>query len=118
MITNETGGTGITPITDTEAKTLLTKYISTAVKPTSPVKGVFLDRQQLDAMNKLVQENPAVPGFRVFFGMEVSGAKVGIVVGVNDANQDQVTRSIFKTLSPKTGPCPPVCDQASPINQD
>jgi hypothetical protein len=105
----------INPIALDEAQMLLRNYLASAQTPASPVKGVYLDRSQLEAMNKLVEADPALHGFRLFFGREGTGVNVGIVVGVDEANTDQVTKKIYKTMSAKTGPCPPVCDKNSPI---
>lgn len=111
-------GNEIAPVTVAEANAMLKAYLSTAVKPTVPVKGVFIDRQQLDAMNRLVGEMPSLPGFRIYFGKEKTGVQVGIVTGVDEKNLDVVSMTIYKTESPGTGPCPPNCDKESPIVKD
>ena len=106
---------GVMPITIEDAKILFQNYQASAERPAVPVKGVLLDRAQLAAMNTLLKDNPTLSAFRVFFGKETSGDQVGIVVGVDENNADLISRGIYKTLSSKTGPCPPVCDKASPI---
>jgi hypothetical protein len=108
----------IQPVAVDDAKVLLRNYQATAVTPVVPVKGVYLDRSQFEAMKQLVADDPNLPGFRIFFGKETTGVNVGIVVGVDGNNTDQVTKRMFKTDSAKTGPCPPVCDKNSPIKED
>ena len=97
---------------------MLKKYLVSAPVPVTAVKGVYLDRNQLNAMNRLVQENPAVKGFRVYFGKDANNQLTGIVLGTDDNQHDLTTNSIYKTDSAGTGPCPPICDTASPIVKD
>jgi hypothetical protein len=105
-------------ITAAEANTLLKNYLKTADLPTKPIKGVFLDMQELNALNTLAGKNPRLSGFRVYFGKEADGTIVGMVVGVDGQYVDVASSDILKTSSPKTGPCPTVCDKTSPIGQD
>jgi hypothetical protein len=110
---------GVTPITIEYAKTLVKNYQNTAETPVIPVKGVFLDKVQLAAMTKLAADFPGLSGFRIFFGKETTGLKVSVVVGVDKSGKDVfAVNGIYKTTSPGSGPCPPVCDQTSPINTD
>lgn len=109
---------GIELISVEEAKNLLQHYLTTADSPDTPVKGVFLDRNHLDAMNTIKAETPALTGFMVLFGKVETGATVGIVVGVDNKNQDEAVKKIYKTQSVGTGPCPPFCDMDSPIFTD
>lgn len=107
----------INPIAIDDARILLRNYQASAATPAVPVKGVFLDRSQFEAMKQLVEANPKLPGFRVLFGRETAGSNVSIVLGVDGNNRDLVNNQIYVTQSPKTGPCPPICDATSPINQ-
>jgi hypothetical protein len=107
-----------TPVTVAEANALFLGYFKTATKPDSPVKGFFLDRNQLEALNQLGQETPDAPGFRVYLGREKEGSLVGILVAVDKNNIDLVVKGVFKTASAVTGPCPTVCDSQSPIIKD
>jgi hypothetical protein len=102
------------PISPGDANTLFKEYLKTAPTPTKPIYGVFLDKNELAAMNQLAGDNQNLAGFRIYFGKETSGPQVGIVVGVDDHYAD-VTATILKTDSPKAGPCPTVCDNTSPI---
>jgi hypothetical protein len=108
---------GSTAITATNANTLLKAYLTTADTPATPVKGVFVDRRALDAMNQLAAENSGLAGFRIYFGKQATGLQVGIVVGVDANYADVVTGHIYQTDSPKAGPCPTICDKTSPITQ-
>ena len=112
-----TAQAGISLVSATDANTLLKAYLTNADTPARPVNGMFLDLQQLNAMNTLAGKNPNLSGFRLYFGREKTGVQVGLVVGVDSHNVDLITNSIYKTDSPKTGPCPPVCDVSSPITK-
>ena len=105
------------PIDTTEAQTLLRHYLSSTTIPAMPVKGFFLDMQQLDAMNRLSRENTTLTGFRIYLGKDANNVVVGIVVGVNNRGSDAVSNTIYKTESSRSGPCPPVCDITSPITR-
>ena len=105
-------------ISASDANLLLKEYLKTAGTPALPVKGVFLDRKELEALNQLAGENPGLAGFRIYFGKEKTGLLVGIVVGVDANYADVAGSNIYKTDSPKTGPCPTVCDKSSPITQE
>jgi hypothetical protein len=108
----------VTVITAADAHALLNRYLMTAPASTTPIKGFYLDLQQLDAMNRLVKENPALAGFRLYLGKAVNDIPVGIVVGVDNKGSDATTNSIYKTDSQKSGPCPTICDQNSPITKN
>jgi hypothetical protein len=109
---------GLVRVTAEEAQTLVKQYIATTETPAVPVQAVSLDLIQLAAMNELVAENPSLLGFRVYFGRETGGAPVSIVVGIDARNADLASRSIYKTLSAGSGPCPPNCDRESPISPE
>ena len=108
---------GSTAISSANANILLKEYLKSADSPASPIKGVYLDKRELDAMNQLAGENPGLSGFRIYFGKESTGVMVGVVVGVDANYNDVVTGNIYKTDSPKAGPCPTICDKTSPIIQ-
>ena len=106
--------TGVSPVTAADANTLVKAYLKTAAVPLKPAKGFYLDMQELAALNALAAKDSKLSGFRIYFGKESNGPAVGLVVGV-DANNLDLTKSILKAQSPKTGLCPPVCDNSSPI---
>jgi hypothetical protein len=116
-----TPGPAAETITATEAHSYLVNYLASTDAPASRAKGFYLDLNQLAAMNLLAKNDSGVKGFRVYFGKatkEKSAPVFGIIVGVNDNGQDLYLKSIYRTDSPKTGPCPPVCDIDSPISKD
>lgn len=81
------------------------------------MKGINIDKEALEAMNTL-KGNPLVNSFRIYFGVDNGGAKIGIIVGVNSANKDIIiTNGIYETNSLNFGPCPDLCDNTSPIIQ-
>ncbi|MEI7662176.1 MAG: hypothetical protein WCK34_08260 [Bacteroidota bacterium] len=108
-------GSGVVAITSADAHTCFTKYLSGAVSYNQVIKGINIDRTQLEAMNSISGENPALPGFRIYFGKDNTGRSVAIVVGVDSMGKDAVKNTIFNTDAPKFSPCPPICDVSSPI---
>lgn len=100
------------------ANFLYKNYISTASVVSTPIKGFNVDLQQLDAMNRLVRENPSLAGFRIYLGRDGSKNQVGIVVGVDSQGLDAASKNIYRTVSPSSGTCPFVCDRSSPITSD
>ena len=107
----------VSAISPSDANTIVKHFLSTATTPTVPTKGFYVDLQQLEAMNKLMKENASLAGFRLYLGRGADEAQVGIVVGVDSKGIDATMNTVYKTNSPKTGPCPPVCDQNSPITK-
>ena len=79
------------------------------------IKGFTVDKPQLDAMNSIAKENQDLTGFRIYFGKDNNGKKIGIVVGVDSSGKDALKNTIFSTDSPISSPCPPICDVSSPI---
>ena len=78
-------------------------------------KGFFVDRFQLEAMNTLVNNDRTLTGFRLYMGKDDRGDTLGIVVGVNNRLSDAKLGPIYQTASVKSGPCPFICDESSPI---
>jgi hypothetical protein len=108
----------VTTVSATEANTLLKNYLKTAPAAVKQAKGIFLDLQELEALNSLASKDAKLAGFRLYLGKETNGKMVGLVVGVDANNLDLVSKNILKTQSPKTGLCPPVCDQSSTITKE
>ena len=106
----------VTSITASEANALLSNYLKTADTIHKPLKGFFLDEQELEALNMVAGKNPTLAGFRIYFGKDPKGMLVGMVVAVDDKNADLISNGIYKTGSVKTGPCPVICDMESPIS--
>ena len=93
----------------------LKNYLSGASPLNQVLKGFRIDVSQLNAMNMIIKENPALAGFRVYLGKDNNAQKVAIVVGVDSGGRDAVGNTIYTTDSPGTDPCPPVCDASSTI---
>jgi hypothetical protein len=106
---------GIGPITVEQANSYVKNYVSDATSINQVIKGFYVDKAQLEAMNNLASENPEFSGFRLYFGKDANGRKVGVVVGVDITGKDAFKNTIFGTDSPNSSPCPPVCDVNSPI---
>ena len=102
-------------ISTTVAHDYFNGYLLGAVPYTQVIKGFTIDKSQLTAMNSILGENSALTGFRIYFGKDNSGNKVGIVVGVDNSGRDAVKNSIYGTSAANLSPCPPICDVASPI---
>jgi hypothetical protein len=105
----------VSSITATDANALVKRYLSSAVPLTTPVKGFYINLQQLDAMNRLAIVYPSLAGFRVYMGKTNDDIQVGIVVGVDNKGLDAISNGIYRTDTQKPGPCPPFCDTNSPI---
>ncbi len=106
---------GVTQVDTTVAKASFSRYYSSAEVSPMAFKGFYIDTTQINALVDLRKLSSRLPGFRIYMGKNVSNAYVGIIVGVNSNGLDQVTGPIYLTNSPQTGPCPFVCDVASPI---
>ena len=108
-------GAGAVRLSAAEAHTFFVSYISGAVPYNQVMKGFNVGKSQLDAMNAIAAENPSLTGFRIYFGKDNDSRTIGIVVGVDNTGIDAIKNSIFSTDGAKPGPCPPICDVASPI---
>jgi hypothetical protein len=103
-------------ISATDANVLLKRYLVTATTSPTPIKAFYIDLKQLDAMKLLLNKNSTLAGFRVYLGKTPGNNQVGIVVGVDNRGLDVATKTIYRTDSPQSGPCPTVCDASSPIS--
>ena len=108
-------GSGIAPISATDANQYFKNYIAGATSYNHVIDGLVIDKTQLDAMNAIAQENTSLTGFRIYFGKDNNSNNVAIVVGVNSSGKDAVGNTIYSTASYSTNACPPVCDNTSPI---
>ena len=106
--------TVIAKISSTDAHTYTQKYFKNATPYTSIMKGFTVDLAELTIMNSILAADPSAEGFRFYFGTDASGTGLLIVCGV-DANGSDMTGTIFTAPIHYVGPCPPVCDLASPI---
>lgn len=101
-------------ITAVEANTMVRSYYDKAAPVNEVVRGFAVNREQLSAMNTLLNENGGLSGFRVYLGFDQKVGGVGIVVGVDGSGKD-VTNSIYRSASNGSGPCPTICDVNSNI---
>jgi hypothetical protein len=108
-------GTGIFPVSAETARSYISRYFSAAAPVNSVVRGFNIDRTQLDAMNAIIKENPALTGFRIYLGRNNNNVVQGIVVGVDGQGKDAVNNTIFGTDSKTVSPCPPACETSSPL---
>ncbi|MDP1621253.1 MAG: hypothetical protein Q8M08_02830 [Bacteroidales bacterium] len=106
---------GIVPITAAEANAFVRNYQADAAPLNKVIKGFTIDKEQLDAMNSIIKENPALTGFRIYLGKNIDARTIGIVVGVDNTGKDAFKNTIFNTDSKNLSPCPPICDVSSPI---
>ncbi len=113
--TNSDPTPGVTPIAASDAHNYCKNFQSGAVPLNLVIKGFSIDKSQLDAMNNIIRENPALTGFRIYLGKDNTAKKIGIVVGVDNAGLDAVKNTIYNTDAKNLSPCPPICDNNSPI---
>jgi hypothetical protein len=111
-------GAGVVPVSVTQANGYFKNYMAGAASFNQVIKGFMVDRYQLEAMNTLVSENSGLAGFRIYFGKDAAGKKIGIVTGIDGNGRDAVSNTIYTTDSQGTNPCPPLCDVTSPIIQN
>jgi hypothetical protein len=107
----------VTTISAVDANALVKRYLSTATAPSTPIKGFYIDLQQLNVMNRLAVVHPEMSGFRIYLGKASDDSEVSIVVGVDNKGIDVITNGIYATTSLRPGPCPPFCDVNSPITK-
>ena len=110
-------GSGVSPVTATDANKFVKNYLAGAANFNQVIKGFTIDRTQLDAMNKIIQENTGLTGFRIYFGTDNNSHKIALVVGVDNNGNDAVNNTIYNTDSHLTNPCPPICDVNSTITK-
>ncbi len=64
-----------------------------------------------DAIVKLL-EQPGCVGMRIYYGTGEAGRRVLVLVGVDVDGKDMY----LGVLDEKGFPCPPICDESSPLN--
>jgi hypothetical protein len=97
-----------------EAQAYFSRYAQSAVPVNQVIKGFAVNKEQLDAMNRLAGENTSLAGFRIYMGLDNNSQPVSVVVGVTNTGNDN-SISIYKTASMYSGPCPTICDESSNI---
>lgn len=110
-------GEGPPTISVAEANTYFKNYFTTASPYPSNtiIKGIVIDKAQLDAMNALVSRDASINTFRIYMGKD-STSSMALVVGV-DVNGRDMTGTIYQSTLDRMGPCPVVCDANSPITR-
>lgn len=111
-------GENVTNITVEDARSFFTNYMSSASPLNEVMKGVAIDENQLDAMNRIKNENPLISSFRIYFGKDNAGNNVGMVVGVSASGSDLTQGTIYSTPAWNFNTCPVVCDAASQITSN
>jgi hypothetical protein len=106
---------GMVPVTAETAKMYVKNYLADAAPVNVKIKGFTIDKSQLEAMNAIFKENPALAGFRVYMGKDQAARRTGIVVGSDATGKDAYKNTIFSTDSQNLSICPPICDSHSPI---
>ena len=108
----------VTPITLPDANANFRRYYNGAEVAPTPFKGFYVDTVQIRALSQLHRLYPSLPGFRVYMGRDLSNASVSVVVGVDSRGLDLTSNTMYMTSSlVRSGPCPFVCDQQSPITR-
>jgi hypothetical protein len=110
-------GTGITSISMEQAKALIGRYLADAAPTNDVIKGFTIDKAQVEAMNALTRENPALTGFRIYLGRNENNLVRGIVVGMDSQGKEVLNGTIYNTDSKTISPCPPACETSSPLFQ-
>ena len=77
-------------------------------------KGFRVSVKQLNAMNLLYNSDTSLVGFRIYMGIYGDPEDVSEIVGVASDGSDDTT-TIYTAPKDNSGPCPPVCDESSPI---
>ena len=95
------------------AKIYFHQYLSKQPLHIDTLKGIAIDLDQLNAMKSILDLNPKVKGFRIYFGLDNVSNRIGIVVGIDNMGHDDLT-NIMQT-SRTYDPCPPICDSPSQI---
>lgn len=99
----------------TTAKSYYQKYMANPLQ-IEALSGIAIDMDQLSAINSIRTQVPTARGFRIYYGLDNSSNRIGIVVGIDNMGHD-ITTNIIQTTR-NYDPCPPICDTPSPILQN
>jgi len=105
----------VNPISVPDANAAVRKQLAVAKPLNAVLIGFSVDKAQVEAMNNLIKENPSLEAFRIYKGIDNNSKTIAIVVGVDLAGKDAVKNTVYATESKAADPCPPLCDQSSPI---
>jgi hypothetical protein len=107
-----------TSVSADEAKAYYEKYMASPDTVCDTIKAFNVTKEQLGAMNDISSSyrDPSNPlmSFRIYKGVDASGASISILVGVDGTNKDQPSE-IRTTAWGTSGLCPTVCDPSSPV---
>ena len=106
---------GVSTVPVRDANIMFKRYYSTATSMDERFKGFSINREEFQAMKTLFSQNESLGACRVYMGKDQNNSTVRMVVGVNSNGGDMISSGIYKTPASLSGPCPSVCDVASPI---
>jgi len=106
---------GQSPINATQANQLFKNYYENATPLNDKLKGVTIDMAQYNSMKTIMESGSNPTAFRIYFGKSDNGDPYGITVGVNAEGGDMTNNDILRSSQGTLGPCPHICDAASPI---
>jgi hypothetical protein len=99
-------------ITEGEANTQFHKYMENP-DTVGILKGFTINMAQYNAMGQILSADTTVNGFRIYMGADsLTANRLMMVVGTGSPDK---TSTIYETEAAESGPCPYVCDDASPI---
>ena len=96
------------------AKSYFHQYLSGSPLRIDTLKGIGIDLDQLNAMKSIMAGNSRLKGCRIYFGLDNSSNRVGIIVGIDNQGHDDLTTISLTTRS--YDPCPPICDATTALN--
>ena len=94
-------------------------FMDHPVDPDEPIEAIYINLDQLEAMRLLLESNPELKGFRLYYGQmgdENKPEPISMVVGVMEQELDELS-IIFRTVRTGASLCPTICDASSPIPQ-
>jgi len=106
---------GISTIPVRDANTWFKNYYTTASSMNERFKGFSINREEFQAIKTLFSQNESLNACRIYMGKDGNNNSIRMVVGINGKGGDVISSGIYKTPSSLSGPCPTVCDNASPI---
>lgn len=113
-------GDAIFPLSPDYANQYFNSYMETAQPTNDTLKGLVIDKSQYESMKALytADTESSLKAMRIYFGKDIEGNSVGMVVGVKEDGKDATGKGIFASSAVKLGTCPSICDANSPITSD
>jgi len=97
------------------AKAYFQNYYRSAQPVNEAIRGFSIGMDQYEAMGQIAQQLPGIQGFRVYFGKDGEGNRLGLVVGVDGRGTENNTL-IMSSYGGMLESCPFACDEASAIS--